>query len=158
MTARSVVIVSAGGESLAAMRGLDGWWRDLDRVWVVDDTAEARAFLEVRSAEGRPAEEPTEEVVWADLRRVATTTLAVRRAVARIDARLVVASGPVAGLPGVLGARLAGARTLLVEDVGASSVPTRTGRLLDALADEVVVQAPHQLRAHRDARLVGSLL
>lgn len=147
-----IALVGSSGGHLAHLLALKPWWSPRDRFWVTFHTEDAAEALAGERAYW--CHHPTNR----NVRNLFRNTLLAVRVLVRERPALIVSSGAAVAVPFFYLGRLFGARTVFIEVVDRIDTPTLTGRLVQPVCDEIVVQWPEQQRLYRRSRLIGRLL
>lgn len=147
-----VALVSSNGGHLSHLLQLREWWSARPRFWVTFAKPDAVSRL------------IGERVYWAysptnrNLRNVLRNFLLAIRVLRRERPDVVITSGAGVAVPFAYAAKLLGIRFVFIEVVDRIDSPTLSGRLVEPVADLMLVQWPEQRRLYRKARVVGRLL
>jgi UDP-N-acetylglucosamine transferase subunit ALG13/glycosyltransferase involved in cell wall biosynthesis len=142
-----LIATNAGGH-LVELVSLNEVFRPYSRVWVTQDTEDAREFL---------ADERVVYVHAAGTRsavHLARNLLTALRVVRRVRPRVAITTGSAIAVPFLWIARLFGSRLVVIESGGRAEGESMSRRLLAPIADRVYVQWKGQARK-RGVRLVG---
>jgi UDP-N-acetylglucosamine:LPS N-acetylglucosamine transferase len=150
-TAEILLACSSGGH-LFQLLALRGAWEDFTRVWVTDDTTDARSLL--RSETVVFAHTPTTR----NLRNLFRNLWLAWGLVGRVRPRVVLTTGAGTAVPFAWVGRLRGAHVVYVESVTRIDAPSLSCRLVRPAADRVYVQWPDLQAAVPGSRYAGTVL
>lgn len=146
---RRVMLVCSSGGHLAQLLQLRSWYEAHHRVWVSFDLPDVRSQL------------AGEEVVWGhhpttrNIPNLLRNTVLAIRELRRLRPDVIVSDGAGLAVPFFWFGRLLGARTVFLEVYDRIDSATMTGRLVQPVADLMIVQWPEQLSLYRKAVLGG---
>jgi UDP-N-acetylglucosamine:LPS N-acetylglucosamine transferase len=131
---------------------LQPFWGNHDRFWVTFDTEDARSLLR------------DERVYWChhptnrNAPNLVRNTFLAARVLRRERPELIVSTGAAVAVPFFYLGRAGGATNVFIEVFDRVDSATLTGRLIQPVADHILVQWREQLRFYARAELVGPLL
>ena len=147
-----LALVGSSGGHLLQLLVLRPAWADHSRVWVTFRTPDAERGL------------AEEHAIWChhptnrNLPNLLRNTILALRVILRHRPTHIISTGAAVAVPFFYLGRLLGARTVFIEVFDRVDSPTLTGRLVQPVTTDFLVQWPEQLRLYRKARLLGPLL
>jgi UDP-N-acetylglucosamine:LPS N-acetylglucosamine transferase len=143
-----ILFVCSSGGHLAQLSAIDSWWREHERRWVTNDTADARAALEGETIAW--GHFPTTRNVPNTLRNFALA----RKLLRDWKPDVVMSTGAGIALPFFVIGRLMGVRTVYLEVYDRIDSSTLTGRLVQRWTDVFMVQWERQLENYPEGAVV----
>jgi len=147
-----LALVSSSGGHLTQLLALRDFWSRYDRFWVTFDTPDALSALEGEAAYW--CHHPTNR----NLRNLARNTRLAWRLLRRERPTHIISTGAAVAVPFLYVGRVLGARTIYIEVFDRVDSASLTGRLVEPIADHILVQWPEQRRFYRRAELLGPVL
>lgn len=148
-----ILFVGSSGGHLAQLLALRSWWQETERAWVTFDTPDASAALKDEATVWW-AFRPTTRNVPNLLRNAVLAWRVLRQY--RPD--VIISTGAGAAVPFFYLGRLRRVKTVFIEVYDRIDSATLTGRLVEPVADLMLVQWPDQERLYRRALVVGPVL
>lgn len=147
-----LALVGSSGGHLLHLLVLRPVWAEHSRLWVTFRTPDAEHALNGESAIW--CHHPTNRNIPNLLRN----TLVALRVLVRYRPTHIISTGAAVAVPFFYLGRLFGARTIYIEVFDRIDSATLTGRLVEPVTTDFLVQWPEQRRLYRKARLLGPLL
>jgi beta-1,4-N-acetylglucosaminyltransferase len=155
-----VLLACSSGGHLLQLLALQDAWSGFSRLWVCEDTSDARSLLRgerVVFAHGpthRNLKNGVGTIALAWLRNFALAW----RVMGTLRPKVILTTGASTAVPFAWVGRLRGARVVFVESVTRIEKPSVSCRLIVPFADRVYVQWPELLEALPRARYAGTVL
>lgn len=147
-----LALVSSSGGHLTQLLALREFWSRYDRFWVTFDTPDAVSALEGETAYW--CHHPTNR----NVSKLAYNSLLAWRLLRRERPTHIISTGAAVAVPFFYVGRVLGARTIFIEVFDRVESASLSGRLVEPIADHVLVQWPEQRRLYRRAELIGPVL
>lgn len=146
-----ICLTGSSGGHLTHLYMLKNFWQDHDRFWVTFDKEDSRSLLTGERV--YHCYHPTNR----NLKNLLRNTFLAFKVLRREKPELIVSTGAAVAVPFFYLGKLFGAKTIYIEVFDRIDSPTLTGRLVQPVADKVIVQWEEMLDVYPKAENLGSI-
>ena len=146
-----ICLVGSSGGHLTHLYMLKPFWKDKERFWVTFDKKDARSLLE--GEKFYPCYFPTNR----NIKNLFKNTILAYKILKKEDPDLIISSGAAVAVPFFYLAKLKRKKIVYIEVYDRVHSATLTGRLVDPIVDQFIVQWEEQKRVYPKAINLGSI-
>lgn len=145
------MFVCSGGGHLAQLKQLESWYQGKERVWVTDDTVSTQTIIEGEKliAGYFP--------VTRNVPNLMRNSLLAIKLIHKYKPKLIVSNGAAIAYPFFVLAKLKKIPTIYIEVYDRIDSKTLTGKLVEGITTEFLVQWESQQQLYPNSKLIGSL-
>ena len=146
-----ILFVGSGGGHIAQLKQLEPWYEGKERVWVTEDTVSTRSFI------GEDLMIPGHFPSTRNIPNMFRNFVLAVKVLRKLRPKVVISNGAAIAFPFFVAAKILQIPTIYIEVYDRVDTKTLTGRLVEHIATEFLVQWESQQKLYPKSKLIGSL-